>query len=96
MSLAPGSRIWIPCEVKPGPFPDERMVLVASDGAEWFGYVNVRHLRDGVQEGRDAVMATIVEVRGDTFTARIRGHTPASSLFQGLTERVVSGGSLEA
>lgn len=95
MSLAAGKRIWIPCEVKPGPFPDERMVLVSSDGEEWFGYVNVRHLQRGVEEGEDMVMATIVEVRGDVFTARIKGHTPAASLFLGHTERAVPGGPLQ-
>ena len=38
MDLYPGARMWLPCEVKPGPFSDERMVLVVADGSEWFGF----------------------------------------------------------
>jgi len=41
MSLRPGARIWIPCEVKPGPFSDERMVRVQSQAGEWLGFVGL-------------------------------------------------------
>jgi hypothetical protein len=72
------------------------MVLVASNGADWFGYVNVRFLKAGIERGQDAVLGTVVEVRGDTFSARIPGYTPAASLFEGVTERALPSGSVEA
>ena len=37
MSLRSGMRIWLPCEVKPGPFSDERMVRVESMGS-WLAF----------------------------------------------------------
>jgi hypothetical protein len=69
---------------------------VASNGADWFGYVNVRFLRTGVEQGHDAVLGTVVEVKGETFSARIPGYTPAASLFEGVTERAQPSGAVEA
>ena len=38
MSLRSGMRIWLPCEVKPGPFSDERMVRVESESGSWLAF----------------------------------------------------------
>ena len=50
--LAVGARLWLPCEVKPGPFTDERRVLVHGEGGNWMGFVNVRWLQEKEAEGR--------------------------------------------
>ena len=41
MSVAGGAYTWLPCEVKPGPFSDERLVRVASELGDWVGFVPV-------------------------------------------------------
>lgn len=97
MQLRPGARIWIPCEVKPGPFSDERMVRVETQAGEWLGFVDVRLLRDrGLTEGRTSVLATVEAVSGQRFTARLPGHPVRSLLFEGSTDRAVRVGALEA
>ena len=37
MELSAGASMWLPCEVSPGPFSDERTVLVIGDDGEWGG-----------------------------------------------------------
>ena len=96
MALGVGARIWIPCEVRPGPFGDERLVRIGTDDGGWFGFVNVRWLKDPPPEGTSQVLATVVSIEGDRFTARIHGHSPAANLFHGQTERAHPGGSLSA
>jgi hypothetical protein len=96
MQLRPGARIWIPCEVKPGPFSDERMVRVDTRAGEWLGFVDVALLRDrDVQEGRTSVLATVEVVSEGTFTARLPGHSVRSLLFEGSVERVAPSTSFE-
>ena len=96
MNLSAGANMWLPCEVKPGPFSDERMVLVIADGTEWLGFVNVRWLKNQSSEGRDEVLARVVEVEGPNFRARIPGNALQSGLFQGRVDRAVPGGSVQA
>lgn len=98
MALTVGKKIWIPCRVRPGPFSDERMVLVETDDDTWFGYVNERWLQNKVETGSDQVLGTVVDVKGDTFAARIPGPTPQSGLFHGSIHRArpLPRGSLEA
>ena len=59
--------MWLLCEVRLGPFADERMVRVTTDGSERLGFVNVRWLRNRGLENRDNVRARVVEVEGPTF-----------------------------
>ena len=54
MKIEPGSKVWIPCRVKRGEFPDERVVHVGNDAAEWDGFVHVQQLRDPIEEGEGA------------------------------------------
>ena len=35
MELSAGASMRLPCEVSPGPFSDERTVLVIGDDSEW-------------------------------------------------------------
>ena len=96
MSLSAGASMWLPCEVKPGPFSDERMVLVIADGSEWFGFVNVRWLKKRGLEDRDEVLARVVDVEGPTFHARIPGNALQSELFQGRVDRAVPSDPVQA
>ena len=88
--------MWLPCEVKPGPFADERMVLVIADDSEWFGFVNVRWLKKQGSEKQDEVQARVVDVEGHTFRARIPGNALQSELFQGRVDRAVPNDSVQA
>lgn len=83
-----GRIVWLPCEVKPGPFPNERMIRVASDQGDWVGFVPVDSLREPVEKGNSSVRAVLVDVEGDGFRARIAGEPVASSFFEGRLSRV--------
>jgi len=75
MTLERGDMVWIPCEVMHGVFPDERRVSIDSTAGHWSGVVDVRQLRDEIENGKTAIRATIVEgVRGE-FSARLPGQT---------------------
>lgn len=78
-TLKPGATVWIPCEVKPGPFPDERVVLVESEKNSWIGFVDLRFLQNPIQEGKTQVLARVVSVKGDQFQATLPGHSLAAS-----------------
>ena len=67
--------VWIPCEVTRGVFPDERHVTIDSSAGHWAGVVDVRLLRDEIQDGRTAVRATVVEAAPGHFSARLPGQT---------------------
>lgn len=97
MSIEEGSQVWIPCQVKPGPFPDERMVRVQNNGDDWLGFVPVSVLKDPtVTEGENYIRATVVEVQGNHFTAMLPGHAFTSSAFHGEVSKVRSLGSIQA
>jgi hypothetical protein len=47
MALKIGTRVWVPCEVKPGPFSDERFVKICVNGENpWLGFVPVDRLKE--------------------------------------------------
>jgi hypothetical protein len=91
-----GGVIWIPCEVKPGPFSNERLVRVQSDSGEWLGFVSVGSLQDPLTEGRTFVRGTIAAIQDDRFEVYLAGHAVTSNLFAGSVARVTSLGSIEA
>jgi len=78
LSVAGGAYTWLPCEVKPGPFSDERLVRVASELGDWVGFVPVSSLESN--EGESLIRALIVEVQGDRFLARIPGESLSGTL----------------
>lgn len=88
VELAVGAKMWLPCQVKPGPFSNERMVFVDDDVGQWFGFVDVRWLKSGEDEGSDQVLARIVDVDGTQFKASIPGYAPRRRLFRGRVECV--------
>ena len=79
--LTVGSGVWLPCKVKPGPFGNERMVLVEVNETRWFGFVNEQWLYKKVESGDDHVLGKVRRVEGDTFYAMIPGNAPAPSLI---------------
>ena len=90
MGLQIGDQVWLPCEVKPGPFSDERLVRVQTENVEWLGFVPVFALKDSITQGNTFIRASIVEVAGDRFMAKLPGHPITTSLFQGLVSKVES------
>ena len=83
MDLRVGMQIWIPCEVKPGPFPDERAVRVVFGDNVWVGFVDTKHLREPVTSGNTWIRAVVTVVENDHFFARLPGHSVASPFLQG-------------
>ena len=91
-----GMSVWIPCEVKRGPFPNERRVLVKTDMSEWFGFVNVLELEKRVETGSDRVRAIVVAVELDHVVVAVRGQSPASGEIQAKPSLIEGGTALEA
>jgi hypothetical protein len=77
--LEKGSVVWIPCEVRGGPFPDERMVHVDTGMSEWFGFVNVSELKNKVATGKDSVRCVVLAVERDYLVVGIEGQSPTTS-----------------
>jgi hypothetical protein len=95
MALTVGKRVWLPCEVKPGPFSDERLVRVPSDRGIWVGFVPTSALRDAPLVGETFVSAVVIEVHDDRFSARVPGHAVTPIPFEGITSRAVRVGALQ-
>jgi hypothetical protein len=73
-------RIWLACEVRGGPFPDERIIHVrGSQGGDWHGFVNVRQLKTGVNSGQDRVQGLVLAVEKNHLVVGIEGQTPTTS-----------------
>ena len=96
MAYQVGHLVWIPCEVKPGPFSDERIAKIHSDSADWVGFVPVHSLRDPITEGRTYVRAVITALSDRRFVAKIAGEPVASSTFEGTLSRVEPIAALQA
>jgi hypothetical protein len=96
MSYEAGHLVWIPCEVKPGPFSDERIVRINSDRGPWVGFVSTDALREPILEGSTAVRAVIVRVEGNRFNAKVAGEPVTSSTFEGTLSRVEPIAALQA
>lgn len=88
VTLKVGRLVWLPCEVKPGPFSDERFIRVSSERGDWFAFVPVDSLRDPVENGESSVRAVLVDVHGERFRARVAGEPVTSSFFEGTLSRV--------
>lgn len=85
--LSVGDEIWVQCEVKPGPFSDERRVVVPSEGGRWVGLVPSQRLAEPDQP-RSMVRCDVLEIQGDIFVAKIPGHAFVGSHFVGRLEQV--------
>jgi len=75
MNLKVGDRIWLECEVKPGPFSNERLARIQLPSEPWIGFVDVHALKEPIEHGKTLVMAQIVEVGDDYVKALVQGHS---------------------
>jgi hypothetical protein len=96
MPLLVGQYVWVPCEVKPGPFSDERMVRVNSPVGRWAGFVHTSRLREPVAAGLTEATALVVEVHNDRFRAQPIGEPLSNTLYDDLVSRAQPIGTLKA
>jgi len=74
-----GDIVWLPCEVRSGPFKDERRVYLQFGEDEWFGFVNVNELKHKVLQGPDRVKAVVIGMEPkERVLLSVRGQSPAS------------------
>jgi hypothetical protein len=86
-AVKPGVEVWLPCEIRKGPFPNERRVFVSFGGSEWYGFVSVENLREE-RENKGLVRAVVVGVERDSVSVRIVGHSPEERFIKGPPEAV--------
>jgi hypothetical protein len=101
MSLTVGQFVWVTCEVKPGPFSDQRIVrvnspVVHSQAGSWIGFVTTKHLREPIEVGSTGAAALIVGVVGDRFQAQVMGEPLSNTVFEDLVSRAQPIDSLKA
>ena len=94
MKLDTGTFVWVPCEVKPGPFPDERRVRLTSPFNEWVGFVSVAYLQEPILEGKTKIRVVVVDVKNDRFSARVPGEGIASTLYGDLISKAQAIGTV--
>jgi hypothetical protein len=87
--------VWVPCEVKPGPFSDQRIVRVSSASGEWVGFVDTNRLREPIASGSTQATALIVDVTNERFKAQVLGDPLTDSLFEDLVSRVETVGTFQ-
>lgn len=96
MEVRAGMRVWVPCEVRPGAFSNERVVQVERSGDTWVGFVPDSVLRERIERGRTAVQALIYEVTEGVVHAFLPGDSVTPGMFIGPIDRVTPIGALEA
>src|SRR5216684_489623 len=96
MGLEAGRLVWVPCEVKPGPFSDERIIRIPSERGEWVAFVHISELREPITDGSTFVRAVLLNVEGGRYNARIAGEPLASSFFEGALNRIEPFAALQA
>ena len=90
-------RVWLNCEVKPGPFSDERLIKVpTAEGGEWVGFVPISSLKDPLLEGNTQIVAIVTEVKEDIFYAKLPGQPISGMPFIGSRPLTDDHGSIEA
>lgn len=98
--MKPGDAIWIPCDVKPGPFSNERMVRVESEAGEWLGFVNIEWLKaPAPEEGRSEIKALVVRVTDNDVIARLPGiqaHPEDRMAYRTSKQSVTGSGHIQA
>ena len=92
--LRRGAVLWLPCEVKSGPFPNERRVRVRLGGGEWAGFVDVGELKEG--HGESFVRAIVVSISADSVTVGIRGQSPFNHILRTQPDSVLEYGAVPA
>ena len=84
-----GELIWLRCEVKPGPFPNERFVRITLPSGSWVGFVDTTALKNPtVEEGSTCVLARITQVKENDVIALVQGHALDTRQVQESTDQV--------
>lgn len=78
--LKKGMLVWIPCDVRGGPFGNERRVYIKIGDSEWFGFVDETELEKKVTHGKDRVKAVVLTFQSEVglVVLGVRGQSPAS------------------
>lgn len=71
-SFQAGQHIAIPCEIQPGPFPDERLISVQTESGPVSGFVNAEDLLN-VEDGKGRIRGVVREATEQTLTVWISG-----------------------
>lgn len=98
--LQRGDVVWLECEVKPGPFSDERMIRIGGGTLppehQWLGFVPADRLEDPTAtSGKTRVQAKVLEVEDNSVSFRVPGHSITSSVFHSSKGQVGIGGSVQ-
>ena len=84
-----GEMVWLRCEVKPGPFPNERLVRITLPSGSWGGFVDTTALKDpAVETGPNCVLARITKVKANDVIALVQGHAFDTRQVQESTDQV--------
>ena len=67
-----GRVVGVPCEIEPGPFDDEFLVMVDTATGPVSGFARSEFLRPPAP-GQGYIVAEIVEIGTDTVTVRLPG-----------------------
>lgn len=70
MDFLPGQRVYVPCDVHPGPF-DERLVVVSIDAGKIQGFVKPEFIHE--EKDVSFVEAIVRDVKKDTIWIQIPG-----------------------
>lgn len=62
-----GQTVMVPCEIQPGPFPNEFLVTVQSGADKLSGFVRSDFVRQGY------ILGTILEIRESDLVVRLPG-----------------------
>jgi hypothetical protein len=96
MSLRFGQKVWVPCEVKPGAFSNERLVRVISPIGDWIGFAPTSVLKEPVVTGETAVQAMVLDVTGVELMLQIFGDALCNSAHADLLSRVTPVDAVQA
>ncbi len=83
--------VWLPCDVRSGPFSNERRIFVKIGESEWFGFVDIAELKES--DGKTFVRAVVLAVRPDAVVLGIRGQSPGSGPIQAKPSLIIEHGA---
>lgn len=83
-----GALVWLPCEVKPGPFSNERLVRIVFPTETWIGFVETRELQEPIETGKTRVRARVLDEDETLVLVAVPGHALNTSLVKMSAEEV--------
>lgn len=72
MSLNNGELIGAPCEIRPGPFPHERLIAVDAESGLLWGFADSNNLQT-IDGERGFIKGVVVDVSRDPVEVRVFG-----------------------